>query len=238
MIGLVVWIASMVLVLVGLAFFLGLRRDIALSLRLRRAPTAIAAISGPGTYHVRGRALASEQGMLKAPLTRREALVYRVYITVLRSGTQTGSKIVDTARDQVEFLVDDGSGGRLRVDASDAALMLDDTVLYDGMRPFPGEAPAEIRDWTTRRMGHPRDNVRVEERIIEPGLQLSLVGPVSVDDAPQAGERLKMTSPRPSALFVTSPTGGTRSLLVKQLVFATVVLVLGHGGWVVSCACL
>ena len=60
------------MVVTGLAILFGLRVDIASFLHLRAEPTPIASISGPGSYHVRGRTVVTEQGTLTSPLTGRE----------------------------------------------------------------------------------------------------------------------------------------------------------------------
>jgi hypothetical protein len=216
------------LAVAGLAVLFGLRVDIALFLRLRREPTPIASIAGPGTIHIRGRAVAAEQGTLKSPLMGREALVYRIGIYERHLGsTRGGVQRVDNARGEVEFLIEDGSGRDLRVSASDAIFALDRTVLHDGLRVKKTDTPPEILEWVTRRLGAPRTNVRVDERVIVAGEQLSLVGPVRVDDDPQGGQHVQMTSPTTGALFITTPVGGSKGSVVRQGAVAAALVVLG-----------
>jgi hypothetical protein len=121
MAGLIVWAVGVMLVFFGAILVLSLRGDIAAFLRMRRSPTPIASISGPGQHKICGRAAASEQGTLKAPLTGREALVYRVLIIATGGGPEPGQghHVADRACGQVEFVVDDGSGRTRRRAAQD-----------------------------------------------------------------------------------------------------------------------
>jgi hypothetical protein len=240
MVGLIVWIVGCFAVFAGVILVVSLRGDIANVLRMRREPTPIANISGPGQHKICGRAVASEQGILQAPLTGREALVYRVLIIATGGGPEPGSgiQVVDRACGQVEFVVDDGSGRTLRVDATDSDYYFESNVLFDGRRPFSGDAPPQILEWTTQRLGHPRDNVTVDERVLEPGQQVTLFGPVRVARDAQSGELPTMDSPTAGALVINTRFEGTKRSLVRTLVVAAVILVLGHGAIVVSCAVL
>jgi E3 Ubiquitin ligase len=223
------------MVVTGLAILFGIRVDIASFLRLRAEPTPIANISGPGSYHVRGRTAATEQGTLRSPLTDREVLVYRIGIYERRYGTSRGGvERLDNARGEVEFLVGDESERSLRVSASDALFALDRTTIYDGLRISPESAPPEILEWIAQQLGTPRTNVRVDERVIEVGEQLSLNGPVRVDDDPQGDQLPRMTSPTTGALFITAPAGGSRSLVLRQVAIAAALVVLGGVGCLVG----
>ena len=66
------------------------------------------------TCSARGRAVASEQGTLRTPLTDREALLSRVDIYARGGSNSGGTSCVDSVRDQRNFYLDDGSGRWLR----------------------------------------------------------------------------------------------------------------------------
>jgi hypothetical protein len=228
-VGLIVSVVGFVLIFFGAILVLSQWSSISRIRRLRRPPTPIASITKAGIYNIRGRTSASEQGTLKAPLTDREALIYRVLIVAIGGGSaaNSGSYTADLARGQVEFNVDDGSGRSLRVSADDSVSYLVPKIIFDGRRPFSGDAPQEILDWTNQRLGHPRDNVTVDERVIEPGQQVSLVGPVLVESDAQGGSTPKMTSPTKGALIIDArPEGAARSV-VSVLIAAAVVMAVG-----------
>jgi hypothetical protein len=234
MAGLIVSLVGGMLIFFGAILALSQWSHIVRIRRLRRPPTPIASITAPGEYNIRGRAVASELGILKAPLTGHDALIYRVQIVAMGGN---GNQTVDLACGQHEFNVDDGSGRCLRVSAVDSTSYLVPKVVFDGCR-HSGNAPAEILDWTTQRLGHPRDNVTVDERIIEPGQQVSLVGPVHLERDAQGGCLPKMTSPTKGALVIDArPEGAARSV-VSVLIAAAVVSGVGLVAMLVSCVVL
>ncbi len=235
MAGFIVSLVGGMLIFMGAILALSQRSDIARLRRLRRPPTPIARITEPGEYNIRGRAVASELGTLKAPLTGRDALLYRVVITTTGGAA---SQTADITGGQLEFNVDDGSGRCLRVNALDSTSYLVSKVIFDGRRPFCGDAPQEVLDWTTERLGHPRDNVSVDERVIDPGQQVSLVGPVLVERDAQGGCVPKMTSPTKGALIIDArPEGAARSV-VSVLIAAVVLSGVGLVAMLVSCVVL
>ncbi len=133
-------------------------------------------------------------------------------------------------------IVDDGSGCSLRVNADNSVSYLVPEVIFDGLRPFCGDAPQQILDWTTLRLGHPRENVAVDERVIEPGQQISLVGPVHIEGDARRGSTPKMTSPTKGALIIDArPEGAARSVK-SVLITAAVVIAVGLCAMGVSCA--
>lgn len=240
MAGFIVSLVGGMLIFFGAILVLSQWSAIARIRRLRRPPTPIASITEPGEYNIRGRAVASELGTLKAPLTGRNALLYRVLITTMGGAANNtiASKTADLAGGQLEFNVDDGSGRCLRVNAVDSTSYLVPKVIFDGRRPLCGDAPQEVLDWTTERLGHPRDNVSVDERVIDPGQQVSLVGPVLVEREAQGGYVPKMTSPTKGALIIDArPEGAARSV-VSILIAAAVLSGVGLVAMLVSCAVL
>ncbi|MCC6527801.1 MAG: hypothetical protein IT373_34470 [Polyangiaceae bacterium] len=189
----------MFLAIAGLGFFLpGLiltllfgallrvrRGEVRTHERILRTPTTpIARISGAGVFEIVGRALPSEQGTVRSPLSGREAFIHN--LTVSRTYRHE-VRVLHQEVDRRAFLVDDGSGERARVLPLGGALIartrrygeggVHAAVVIGDLPSEPAALTAEGVAWLAARTGCSPREVQIDERTIQAGDMVYVLGP-------------------------------------------------------------
>jgi hypothetical protein len=189
-------IFGFVVVVVGVVLAVVWRADLSTFGAIRRSkPVPIGQASPNMTQWVQGRAVAGEQGVLQSPLTGRPVLYYRIAATHwAREGG--GWLVFHVRRAHRPFFLEDGSGGRARVDLQPGlwdmyaepayigprSTAMDDPryLSYEITEQHISVVPPEVMQKHRDRLGDALDHyLRFEERIIAPGETVNVMGRLS-----------------------------------------------------------
>ena len=138
----------------------------------------------------------------------------------------------DNLPGDVDFLVDDGSGRYLRVRPNNATLMLESSVLFDGMG-FDDAVPTPAIDaHISARLGRyrPGNRVRVHERILAPGEEVIAIGPITACQDPTQGSIPFMCWTAAEDLRLAAPGQEAAGSVARTVVAAAILCLVGIGG--------
>jgi hypothetical protein len=203
--------------------------------RILQTPTsAIAQAPGTGAVEIKGRIAASEQGLIAAPFSGRQAVWVRVTVQERRSrGRSTYWHTLVRETDARVFVVDDGSGQSARVMPSAANVILDkQNVASSGSFRDPPphmEAFLSARNLKSTNFLGFNKAMRYEEELLSPGENLYAIGPSRREAGPPASDAYRMGPTSQLVLFAAAgPTGEliltnkTEEQLVKKLLWGFV----------------
>jgi hypothetical protein len=185
-------------------------RDLRRRTRIKQTPTsAIALAAGNSDVEIRGRIVASEEGLVTAPFSQRPAVWSRTLVEHYQQRGRSGSWV--TLLDEVHarpFLVEDGSGQRARVQPAGANVVLDArTVASSGpFRDPPPHVESFLRAHnieSTMWLGFNK-RLRYREEVLEPGHTLYALGPSRRDPGPPVPDGYRMA---PSSVLVLFSLG-------------------------------
>lgn len=173
--------------------------------RIIATPTSpIAHAPGNGLVEIKGRILPSEQGLVQAPFSGRNAVWVRVTVQELRSSGR--NRYWHTILSEVDgrpFLVDDGSGQAARVLAHGANVLLDKhNIASSGtfndaashLEGFLASRGLKSTSW----LGFNK-SMRYEEEVLSPGDTLYALGPSRREAGPPVHDGYRMS---PGSLLV------------------------------------
>lgn len=206
-IGGILFIIGLIVTLMNLKNFQRRKRIIA-------TPTSpIAQAPGNGLVEIKGRIVASEQGLLQTPFSGRLAVWCRITVQELRrSGKNSYWHTLLTEVDARPFLVDDGSGQLARVLPMGANVMLDKhNIASSGTF---NDAPPHLEAFLASR-GHKstgffgfNKSMRYEEEVLSPEEALYSLGPSRRDAGPPVHDGYRMVPGSQLVMFHgTGPQG-------------------------------
>lgn len=219
--------------------------------RIIATPTSpVAQAPGNGLVEIKGRVVASEQGIIQTPFSGRHAVWTRITVQELRSsGKNSYWHTLLTEADGRVFMVDDGSGQMARVMPVGANVMLDKQSVassgtFNDAQPHLEAFLASRGLKSTSWLGLNK-SMRYEEELIAPGHPVYALGPSRREAGPPVNDGYRMVpgsqlvmfaGPGPEGeLILTNKTEEqlTSKLLggfVAGLVMVGIGLLLGMGG--------
>ena len=231
--GIVLLIIGGVLFLIGVGLMIAGLPAMRRRRRIIQTPTsAIAQAPGTGPVEIKGRVLASEQGLVQAPFSHRGGVWVRVVVQEWRQTGRSGYwRNVVNETDGRPFLVDDGSGQAARVLPAGANFVLDtQQVARSGTFKDP---PPEVQAFLASRglkstswLGFNK-NMRYEEQVLGPGDNLYAIGPSRRDAGPPQSDGYRMVPGTQLVLFAAQGpvgelivTNKTEEQLVSKLLWS------------------
>jgi E3 ubiquitin ligase len=203
--------------------------------RIIRTPTSpIAQAPGNGPVEIKGRIAPSEQGLVAAPFSGRQAVWVRVTVQERRSsGRSSYWKTVVNEADGRPFMVDDGSGQLARVMPPGANVILDAQKVADSgtFRDAPPHLEAFLNSRglkSTSFLGFNKA-MRYEEQVLAPGDDLYAIGPSRREPGPPVSDGYRMVPGSQLVLYAGQGAAGeliltnkTEEQLVSRLLWGFV----------------
>jgi hypothetical protein len=189
--------------------------------RILDTPTSpIARAPGGAPVEIKGSVVTSEEGVVRAPLSGRDAVWFRVVVQEHRSRGRSGSwRTVVDEREGRAFLVDDGSGQRARVAPAGAHVVLDrDKIATSGTfedAPPSLEAFLRSRGLTSTSWLGFNKAMRFEEEVLAPGDPIYALGPSRRVPGPPVHDGYRM-APGTELLLVHEWSGDGELLLTNK----------------------
>ncbi len=190
--------------------------------RIITTPTSpIGQAPGNGPVEIKGRIVASEQGVLQTPFSGRHAVWCRITVQEHRSsGRSSYWATVVNEVDQRPFMVDDGSGQMARIMPQGANVILDaQQVASSGT--FNDAAPhlqgflASRGISTTTFLGFNK-SMRYTEEVLSPNDPLYALGPSRRDPGPPVNDGYRMAPSSQLTLFAVPGDAGELILTNKS----------------------
>jgi hypothetical protein len=188
--------------------------------RIIQTPTSpVAQATGNGPVEIKGRIVPSEQGVIAAPFSGRQAVWVRITVQEKRStGRSSYWATVVSETDGRPFMVDDGSGQMARVLPPGANVILDaQQVATSGTFK---DAPPHLEGFlasrglkTTSFLGFNK-SMRYEERLLVPGDNLYAIGPSRREAGPPVNDGYRMVPGSQLVLFAGA--GGPGELILTN----------------------
>jgi hypothetical protein len=226
-------IIGFITLIVGVSITFTQLKNVRRRRRILATPTSpIAQASGNGPVEIKGRIVPSEQGVLVAPFSGRQAVWVRVIIQEWRQHGRSGSYVtVVNETDARVFNVDDGSGQHARVVAEGAHMMLDaQQVANSGT--FKDASPhllafAASRGISTTSWLGLNKGMRFTEELLVPGDSLYALGPSRREAGPPVSDGYRMGPGSQLVLF--SGVGEEHELILTNKTEEQITGKLLHG---------
>ena len=224
---------SFLLLLLGGGKLLGTARNQRRRKRIKQTPTCpVSRAPGGSRVEIYGQLTASEQGLIVAPFSGRQAVYIRVVVDEYRQQGKHGywATIVNES-DARDFFVDDGSGEPARVYVQGASFELN-AQLVAKSGTF-SNAPQHLEQFLKSRgkastgiFGFNK-SMRYSEEVLVPGDSLYALGPSRRDAGPSTGSAFRTSQSSQLALFAHQ--GEENELLLTNLSEAQLLAKLNHG---------
>jgi hypothetical protein len=190
--------------------------------RIIQTPTSpIAQAPGSGPVEIKGRIVPSEQGVVAAPFSGRQAVWARIIVQEQRSaGRSRYWATVVNETDGRPFMVDDGSGQLARVMPPQANVILDSQQVANS-GTFK-DAPAHLEAFLAARglkstsfLGFNKA-MRYEEQLLCPGDSVYAIGPSRREPGPPVSDGYRMVPGSQLVLYAASPNGLGELILTNK----------------------
>jgi hypothetical protein len=219
--GVTLLVIGGILLLIGIIVLITGIPNLKRRTRIIQTPTSpVAQAPGNGPVEIKGRIVPSEQGLIAAPFSGRQAVWVRITVQEKRStGRSSYWATIVKETDGRPFMVDDGSGQMARVMPPGANVILDaQQVATSGTFK---DAPPHLEGFlasrglkTTSFLGFNKA-MRYEEQLLVPGDNLYAIGPSRREAGPPVNDGYRMVPGSQLVLFAGVGTPGELILTNK-----------------------
>lgn len=200
--GTIIFVGVVMLICGGVGILWALRQhDRRVRARLLRSqPRSIRELGRSGAeVLVVGRVARGPQGLVRSPITWHDAVLFRTRIMRRKGHRTTTYNVLYREGQEVPFWIDDGSGYYALVRASAYQL-----VLRVGFQAVGLTITDQLREWIRGRLGQVPNRLKVEEKWISEGDEVTVVGVVEHETGPSGEQFVALTNKPSNPLFLAS----------------------------------